>query len=35
MMGEFLLYYRGVLFGGLYDGRVLVKITEGDRKSVV
>ena len=24
MMGEFLLYYRGVLFGGLYDGRVIV-----------
>ena len=27
MMGEFLLYYRGVLFGGLYDGRLLVKMT--------
>ncbi len=32
MMGEFLLYYRGVLFGGLYDGRVLVKITEGNKR---
>ena len=25
MMGEYLLYYRGKLFGGLYDGRLMVK----------
>ncbi len=25
MMGEYLLYYRGRLFGGIYDGRLLVK----------
>ena len=25
MMGEYLLYYRGVLFGGIYDDRFLVK----------
>jgi len=25
MMGEFLLYYRGRLFGGIYDNRLLVK----------
>lgn len=25
MMGEFLLYYRGKLFGGIYDNRFLVK----------
>ena len=25
MMGEFLLYYRGKLFGGVYDNRFLVK----------
>ncbi|MCR4644859.1 MAG: TfoX/Sxy family protein [Oscillospiraceae bacterium] len=25
MMGEFLLYYRGKLFGGIYDDRLLVK----------
>ena len=25
MMGEYLLYYRERLFGGLYDGRFLVK----------
>lgn len=27
MMGEFLLYANGVLFGGIYDDRLLVKIT--------
>ena len=26
MMGEFLLYSDGVLFGGIYDDRLLVKI---------
>lgn len=25
MMGEYLLYYQGKLFGGLYDNRLLVK----------
>lgn len=25
MMGEYLLYYRGVLFGGIYDDRLLIK----------
>lgn len=25
MMGEYLLYYNGVLFGGIYDNRLLVK----------
>lgn len=25
MMGEYLLYYRGRLFGGIYDNRFLVK----------
>ena len=28
MMGEYLLYADGVLFGGLYDGRFLIKKTE-------
>ena len=27
MMGEYLLYLDGVLFGGIYDERLLVKIT--------
>ena len=29
MMGEFLLYADGVLFGGIYDDRLLVKIAPG------
>ena len=28
MMGEFLLYYRGRLFGGVYDDRLLLKPTK-------
>lgn len=28
MMGEYLLYYNGVLFGGIYDDRLLVKKTK-------
>ena len=28
MMGEFLLYCNGVLFGGIYDDRLLVKKTD-------
>ncbi len=27
MMGEYLLYYRGKVFGGIYDDRFLVKPT--------
>ena len=30
MMGEFLLYADGVLFGGIYDDRLLVKITSSN-----
>ncbi len=25
MMGEFIIYYRGKIFGGIYDNRLLVK----------
>ncbi|WP_270618601.1 TfoX/Sxy family protein [Streptococcus sanguinis] len=25
MMGEYLLYYRGRLFGGIYDNRLMIK----------
>jgi TfoX/Sxy family transcriptional regulator of competence genes len=25
MMGEYLLYYNGILFGGIYDDRFLIK----------
>jgi len=27
MMGEFLLYCDGILFGGIYDNRFLIKMT--------
>ena len=32
MMGEYLLYFQGVLFGGIYDDRLLVKIVETNKK---
>ena len=32
MMGEYLLYYNGVLFGGIYDDRLLLKKVEGNKK---
>ena len=32
MMGEYLLYYNGVLFGGIYDNRLLVKIVNNNKK---
>ena len=32
MMGEYLLYYNRLLFGGIYDERLLVKITSTNKK---
>ena len=32
MMGEYLLYYNGILFGGIYDDRLLVKKTTTNEK---
>jgi hypothetical protein len=32
MMGEYLLYYNNVLFGGIYDNRLLVKIVDNNKK---
>ena len=32
MMGEYLLYYNNVLFGGIYDDRLLVKKTSSNSK---
>lgn len=32
MMGEYLLYYRGVLFGGIYDDRLLIKEVKSNKK---
>ena len=31
MMGEYILYYNGVIFGGIYDDRLLVKRVEGNK----
>lgn len=32
MMGEYLLYYNNILFGGIYDNRLLVKIVDTNKK---
>ena len=32
MMGEFLLYLNGLLFGGIYDDNLLVKRVENNKK---
>lgn len=32
MMNEFILYYQGKVFGGIYDDRFLVKPTESAKK---
>ena len=32
MMGGYLFYYNGKLFGGIYDDRFLIKITESGKK---
>ena len=32
MMGEYLLYYKNILFGGIYDDRLLVKKTNTNNK---
>lgn len=31
MMGEYILYYRGKIIGGIYDDRLLVKPTDSAR----
>lgn len=32
MMGEYILYSQGKIFGGIYDDRFLVKITKASRQ---
>ncbi|MFR2534446.1 MAG: TfoX/Sxy family protein [Clostridia bacterium] len=32
MMGEYVLYYQGKVFGGIYDNRFLVKITKSSEE---
>ena len=34
MMGEYLLYYRGKLFGGIYDDRLLLKPVPAVRNAI-
>lgn len=34
MMGEYILYYRGKVFGGIYDDRLLVKLVPAAVKMV-
>ena len=31
MMGEYLIYYNKILFGGIYDNRLLIKIVETNK----
>ena len=32
MMGEYLLYYKNILFGGIYDDRLLIKKVNQNKK---
>ena len=32
MMGEYLLYCNGILFGGIYDDRLLIKKTDTNKQ---
>ena len=32
MMGEYLLYYNNILFGGIYDNRLLIKKVDSNIK---
>ena len=32
MMGEYLLYHNNILFGGIYNNRLLIKITQSNEK---
>ncbi len=32
IMVQYLLYYNGILFGGIYDDRLLVKIVDSNKK---
>ena len=32
MIGEYLLYYKEMLFGGIYDDRLLIKIVDTNKK---
>lgn len=32
MMGEYLLYYNNILFGGIYNDKLLIKIVDSNKK---
>ena len=32
MMGEYIIYYRGKIIGGVYDDRFLIKLAESAKK---
>ncbi len=32
MMGEYLIYYKDILVGGIYDDRFLIKVVDGNKK---
>ena len=34
MMGEYIIYYRGKIVGGIYDDRFLVKPTKSAREKL-
>ena len=34
MMGDYIIYYRGKIIGGIYDDRFLVKDTESAREMI-
>ncbi len=34
MMGEYIIYYDGVVIGGLYDNRLLVKVTKSAQQKL-
>ncbi|MCC1475637.1 TfoX/Sxy family protein [Staphylococcus aureus] len=34
MMGEYIIYYDGVVIGGLYDNRLLVKATKSTQQKL-
>ena len=34
MMGEYILYYKNKVIGGIYDNRFLLKITESSEKFI-
>ena len=32
MMSEYVLYYKGIVFGGIYDDRLLIKRTQSNKR---